>query len=286
MAELRDRLTLDYWREHVLEAAYIGFGLIAFLIFMVASFPYDQALSAALGPAGLALEYSDRRLQLPLGATLDNVRLVSLNNPGPPILQTDQLRLAPTFASILIGRPGVRISADIYNGTVKATVRRAGNELRISFAVDALELRRYRGLVRLGASAEGQLSGSGWVAIAPNGPAASSGDVDLEGKSLIIRIGSGLPPIAFTDLKGSIRLDDGVLEIKRLTGSGTDGTLDAHGAIRLAPDLRASQIALSLKIDPTPGGRARLGFLLGLLPHPPGPQPYNVRGSLLTPKIS
>jgi type II secretion system protein N len=96
----------------------------------------------------------------------------------------------------------------------------------------------------------------------------------------------GLPTLKLGDLDGSARLDHGILTVDALDGSGGDFTVSATGTIRLAPALPDSLVDLRVKLDPTPSGRSRLGILLQMLPHPPGGQPYIVRGHIFAPAIT
>ena len=74
-------LTAAFWREHLLLASYGIWGLFLFLVFLISSFPYRDALSGALSPAGLTLSYEDQHFHFPIGAEMENVRLVRLGNP-------------------------------------------------------------------------------------------------------------------------------------------------------------------------------------------------------------
>src|SRR5208282_3026647 len=65
-----------------------------------------------------------------------------------------------------------------------------------------------------------------------------------------------------------------------------DGELSAAGTIQLAPDPGQSELAIEFTLSPAPAAAAQLAALLAMLPHPPGPQPYRLTGTLNAPRIS
>ncbi|MGC2302491.1 type II secretion system protein GspN, partial [Candidatus Binatus sp.] len=82
------------------------------------------------------------------------------------------------------------------------------------------------------------------------------------------------------------KLDQGTLTIEQLTTSGGDVTLTAEGTIQLAPDPADSELAIQFTLSTTPTAASQLGLLLAILPHPPGPEPYHLTGTLNAPRIS
>jgi len=287
MVDLHQYLSADYWREHLLVVAYVVWGVILFAIFMVGNFPYQDTLSAIANPLGCRITYEDQRLSFPIGAVLENVRLVSTAEPaGGPIFQSADMTLAPALGSLLIGRPGVRINAEAYDGRLYATVGRTGDGIAVYFDARDLNLARYRLAPQLGARLSGTLSGAGSIALSEQSLNASRGNVDLTGKKLTLKFGGALAPITFADCTGIFKLEGGKLTIERLEGKGPDLALHAQGTITLAPDFADSVLQGTLQLEPTPVGRTHLGVLLGLLPHPPDSRPYRLRGPVLAPSIS
>ena len=62
--------------------------------------------------------------------------------------------------------------------------------------------------------------------------------------------------------------------------------LTAEGTIQLAPDPGDSELAIQFTLSTTPAAAAQLGILLTTLPHPPGPEPYHLTGTLNAPRIN
>jgi hypothetical protein len=77
-----------------------------------------------------------------------------------------------------------------------------------------------------------------------------------------------------------------MLTIEELTTSGGDLTLTAEGTVQLAPDPGDSELAIEFTLASAPGAASDLAVLLAMLPHPPGPQPYRLTGTLNAPRIS
>jgi len=148
-------------------------------------------------------------------------------------------------------------------------------------------LARIAAVRALGANVLGLISGGGWIELAASDPAATSGELDFHTSDLTLQVAEGFTPIRLGKVEGSLKLArGGALRVSKLSGHGADGEIQGHGTIRLGPDAGQSRIDFALTIEPSDEGRKRLGVLFGLLPHPPGLQPYMLSGPLLTPSIS
>lgn len=287
MADLRRYLTADYWREHFVATAYWLWGIFLFLVFMVGNFPYQDTLSTILKPMGWRISYGDQRTSFPIGVKLENIRLTSTIDPaGQAVFQSADMTLTPALGSLLMGHPGLHLSAEAYDGRIYATVRRVGDGLEVDLDARNLNLARYRALRLPGASLNGLFSGTGSVALSGHAIDAGSGKLELNGKGFAVKLGAGFPAIAFADCKAILKLEHGVVKIEQIEGNGADLKALAKGELTLAPDLSNSTVQLTLQLDPTPAGRSHLGIWLGLLPHPPSSQPYTIRGPLRAPSIS
>jgi type II secretion system protein N len=282
-----DLLSGEFWRSHLLAISYAGLGLLLFFIFLAADFPYGDALSSLLAPLNLALTYTDHRARLPIGAELDGVTLSNTLAPGsPPLLDGANVTLAPTLGSLLLVRPGIHLKAELYGGFLSLVLYHISDGVGVGVDASGLDLSRYDQLVRMGVNLRGFLSGNAAASLPGADPMLGNGQVHLKVTHCTLRIMRGLPTLKLGDLDGSARLDHGILTVDALDGSGGDFTVSATGTIRLAPALPDSLVDLRVKLDPTPSGRSRLGILLQMLPHPPGGQPYIVRGHIFAPAIT
>ncbi len=286
MPEFDEFLSLDYWRDHSIVAAYALAGLVLFAIFVVGTFPYDQALTGALTPLGYKVSYQDERPAFPVGAVLENVKLLSLNQPAaPPLVQSDALKLTPGLGT-LIGRPGVAIHADLYGGRARVSVGHSGDLTKLTFDLSNIDLARYPLPPQVGAGLKGIVSAKGNFQMAGQAIASQQGALTLDGHDLDFVLVKGLPTLRFRSLKGSLQIDQSTLRINDLQGSGPDMTVSGSGLIHMGPTVASSLMELTLRISPTVAGRVRLGVLFAFLPHPPDNRPYVFHGPLLMPSVS
>src|SRR5271156_6878875 len=122
----------DFAREQRRTIVYSAFGAVVFLASLAATFPYAATLTALLQPLSLGFSSSSQGLNLPLGAALSNVRLVSLQPASAFEIESPDVTLAPALGALLLGEPGVRVHAQIYGGTLSATVYRKGAKVGVS----------------------------------------------------------------------------------------------------------------------------------------------------------
>jgi type II secretion system protein N len=286
MPELNELLSVDFWHEHLLAVSYVGAGLLLFIVFVIAGFPYDRALTGTLAPMGLQLSYSDQHLRFPIGSVLENVTLLDMHQPGgEPVFQSDRVALAPGLGT-LIGRPGIHVDADAYDGQARVTLQQSGNLSTIGFDLKEVDLSRYPLPTRYGVSVRGIVSAKGNLRVDDVTKISQDGAMTLLIRELAVGMGRALPRISFSRLDAELTIRHGVVTVDRLEGSGPDAALSVHGTVHLGPTAQLTTVDLSARITPTAIGRARLGFLLGFLPHPPDSRPYVIRGSLAAPALS
>ena len=277
----------DFARAHRDALLYAGFGALVFIASLAATFPYAATLQALLRPMRLDFSSSGQGISLPLGASLSDVRVVSLEPSSPFEIESPDVTLAPALTALVLGEPGVRVHARIYGGVLRATVYRSGAEVGVRFALNDMGLARMSALRATGLNLMGRVSGDGWARLAAADASASTGVFDFRTDDLMLQVASGFAPIRLGKVQGNARLNPGgALRITTLSGKGPDGLIDGHGTIRVGPDARRSHIDFALTIQPTGEGRRRLGVLFGLLPHPPDARPYLLSGPLLAPSVS
>jgi type II secretion system protein N len=277
----------DFAREQRNAIVYSAFGVVFFIASLAATFPYVATLTALLQPLSLAFTSSGQGFHLPLGAELSDVRVVSLDASSPFEIESPQVTLAPAIGALLLGEPGVRVHAQIYGGTLGATLYRNGAKVGVSFSLSDMGLARLAALRAFGGSVLGRVSGGGWAEIAGNKAGTATGELNFSTADLTIQVAEGFAPIRLGQVEGALKLArGGMLRVTKLSGRGPDGEIHGQGTIHIGPDARQSQIDFQLTIQPSAEGRSRLGVLFGLLPHPPGSQPFVLSGPLLTPSIS
>ena len=286
MPDFNQLLSREYWRAHQLELWYGTAALVLFLGFMFATFPYDPALKAALGPMGLRFESSEQTLAFPFGARLNNVEVRSLS-PGPPLFTSESVRIWPALGSLLLLHPGISASAQAYGGKLDVSVHRSGDGAAVSFDTDKLDLAALHLMKEIGVALGGELSGDGKITFDPVSPGDDSGRAHLTAKGFLLRIPGPMPALALGEVELTAKLSDGVVQISDIKSSGGDLAIEGHGTVRLdTMDWRQSAIAIDFTLTPSPTARQRLAFLLNFLPHPPGTGPYKVGGTIASPLFS
>jgi type II secretion system protein N len=272
-------------------AAYFAVGLAVFVLFLVASFPYNATMSSMLAPYHLRLTYDRQRISLPLGAKLFNVSLVpTLPGQGDALLQSPEVTLAPTLSALLLGRPGLRVTARLYDGMVRVALRQQlHGATDIAFQLDAINPARCAPLTALGAIIEGRVTAAGTARIVSPSVADNSAQMTIQGHGVVLTLvnGFGFPPMALGDVSGMLRLDQGTLALDQIHVANGDAAIDGSGTIQLGQSLADSTIELNFTLIPTPAGRDHLGFFLQALPHhEDSATPYNLSGPLLAPRLS
>jgi type II secretion system protein N len=275
-------------RRMLLGAAYVIFGAALFIAFLADMFPYGDTISAMLEPLNLKLVYREQRMHFPIGARLADVRLLSTAGPQYQIvLRSPAVILAPTIASLLLGRPGLRVRAQIYGGTVGATVYQRKTIASIAFTIDSLSLARAEPLRQFGAEFGGAISGAGTAELIENADLSSdTAHLALAGTGVSIKVLDGLPPMRLGAVTGVAGLSDGAITLNDVDAHGDDVAIAARGTIQLAPDLAESVVDLTVSLTPTPAGRDRFGMLINMLPHPPARGPYYIHGPLMSPSVN
>ena len=276
-----------FLRGKWLLTSYLVFGVILFVAFLVASFPYADTVTSMLAPFKLKLVYQGQRMSPPIGARLEDVRLISVaNSPEQLLLQSPDVILAPTVGSLFFGQTGLRVRAGLYGGTVRATVHQHGGIVDVNFDLNSIMLEQSDALRQFGALLSGSISGTGSAELRGPQVPDNSANLVLDGQRVAIQIVNGFPPVHLGAISGVITLENGTLRLRDVEGHGGDAEIKAEGAIQLGPDLPDSTVDLRVSVTPTARGRAHFGLFLNLLPHPPGAGPYIIRGPLMSPSIS
>jgi type II secretion system protein N len=270
----------------LIRAGYVVVGLSLFAAYLISTFPYSTTLSKVLAPMGLEFSSTSQHASFPFGARLSDVRLISTRPPSPGLLvESPAVIIAPAFLSMLTMHPGVRVKANLYDGVVNVTLRPNKRGTAISYDLDSVELARQQLWTIPGASAAGALSGSGNLMVSSD-DIAEAGDGVLSAAGLTFTSAFASAPIRLGEGHSKFTLDDGTLTIEEFSTSGGDLTLTGEGTVQLAPDPGESELAIEFTLATAPTAPPQLAALLAILPHPPGPEPYHLSGTLNAPRIS
>lgn len=286
MPELAAHFAAQPRRVGLVRLGYAIAALILFITFLVSTFPYSSTLAKVLAPMGLEFTSTGQGIHFPIGAELTGVRVSSIASPGAiPLFESPAITIAPSLVSFLMMHPGVRVKASVYDGVVTASARPSGLGTALSLDLDALDVARQHLTENLGLNATGHLSGAGnfWIGSRIDAD-TGAGELSASILSLISPFVNG--PIRLGDLRAKFQLASGILTIESLACSGGDLAIEASGTVQLSPNPADSRIAIQFTLTPSPAATARLGSLLATLPHPPGPEPYQLGGTLNSPRIS
>jgi type II secretion system protein N len=288
---LRSRRTLEapadapYRGTRLIRFGYVGVGLSLFAAYLISTFPYSTTLTNVLAPMGLEVSSTSQSASFPFGARLSGVRLISTRPASAGLLvESPAVTIAPAFLSMLTMHPGVRVKAALYDGVVNVTLRPGRRGTAINYDLDSVELARQQLWTIPGASASGALSGSGNLLLSPD-DIAENGDGVLSAAGLTFTSAFASSPIRLGEGHSKFKLDQGTLTIEQLTTSGGDLTITAEGTVQLAPDPGQSELDIQFTLSTAPTA-SQLAVLLAILPHPPGPQPFHLTGTLNAPRIS
>jgi type II secretion system protein N len=286
MAELPESASASFWRNHLVQIGYAAFGLVLFAGLLFATFPYSATLSKVLAPMGFEFSSASQSIHFPFGAELTGVSVRSMKSSTPyPALECPAVTIAPSLLSLLIFQPGVRVSASLYDGVAKLTIRPSSGGTAISYDLDTLNIAEQQLVTIPAGAASGTISGHGKLWLAPADLDADTGDGELSGAGLAVTSPLASGPILLGSAGANFKLEHGALTIEGLKTSGGDLTVTASGTIQLAPDPAESTLAIEFTLVPEPAAVSRLGMLFALLPHPPNAQPYRLIGTLSAPRI-
>src|SRR5207302_8405944 len=143
-----------------------------------------------------------------------------------------------------------------------------------------VHLDQYRGLRGFGPALGGVMAADGEARIYPADIAHDSGAFELNGTQISMRAAPGMPAVSLGDLTAHLVLDQGKINVDQIASHGGDVSISGRGVIQLEPNISDSPLAIKIELNASPEGRAKLGFLLRLLPHPPNTTPYLIGGTL------
>lgn len=279
---------------------YVAFGVVAFVLGLYLTFPYDALKRFAISQAqaqGLQLRISAMGPGL-FGVTAYAVRIAPApkDDKTPEALQVDSVSLRPSLFPL-----GVAARGKAMGGTFHATVGGLG---ALVVNADFSDLDPTQGNFKgfSGISAKGRASGAlsldlPKTATGPDGKsrvpnlAEANGELSLaldafsvEGGQVTVPIYGtptpvDLPRIAFGNLAGQLTFTKGNGTLSKLSAKSDDLEAEGSGTIRLAKRLAFSEMNLSIKLKTQPAFVSRLGLLgsgLSMLPNAPGAPGYRL----------
>ena len=270
--------------------------MVAFLVFLYVTFPYDllqQRLVEGASQAGVQLVMAPLRPALPPGVRTRDVQLVMNQvSPNVPLVHLGDLRIQPDWLALVSRKMQARFAAGLYSGHVEGEVRYAHAEGTPLWDIKArfadLDVTQYP-LVRLDDKTflRGRVSGEAAVTLAQDGQ-MQDGTFNLRGQPLALASAPGwrlqLPhEIACDSLQGELKTTSRQGGNVLLTCQGKDLDIEARGTVGWRPALMDSQLNLRWKVrseEAYKQERDLLAVLVGKRPDRRGEVAFGVQGPL------
>jgi type II secretion system protein N len=237
--------------------------VVAFLVFLLATFPFDTLARrieievqraggdiaiASMGPAFLGFRARDVRLRPP-----------STTGPAPEF-RFDTVTIRPDLLALLGRRTSFSFSATAFSGSanghaaLSSDARTAGSlqSLKLDTAdidLHSLPLKETWGVELLGRAT----SKTDLPTLIPSETTTGSITLSIKGLAIANASVQGLtvPRTVLGDLDASIVIDKGAAKVERAQTRGGDIDLDLEGTIRMRPLLSLSQADLRLRLRPS-----------------------------------
>jgi type II secretion system protein N len=254
--------------------------VVAFLVFLLATFPFDTLARrieievqraggdiaiASMGPAFLGFRARDVRLRPP-----------STTGPAPEF-RFDSITIRPDLLALLGRRTSFSFLATAFSGSanghaaLSSDPRTAGSlqSLKLDTAdidLHSLPLKETWGVELLGRAT----SKTDLPTLIPSETTTGSITLSIKGLAIANASVQGLtvPRTVLGDLDASIVIDKGAAKVERAQTRGGDIDVDLEGTIRMRPLLSLSQADLRLRLRPSerwlsanPAMRGLLGLL-------------------------
>ena len=238
--------------------------LLAFLFFLVVTFPYDllaRRIEMEAQRAGAELTIGSAGAGGLASLSARDVRVRVLRGPGAeawPELRFEKAVFSPDLLAILLRRTSFGFSVRGYGGSAKGHVRLSNDPRQpglSSFRLDAtdIDLAAFPLREMAGITAAGKLRiAADLPALLPVETAHGSIGLTLEGAAVTGGAVSGfsVPRTALGHVDGSVSVDKGIARVDKTSARGGDVDADVDGNVNLRPLLSLSQADLHVRFRP------------------------------------
>ncbi|HTO95410.1 MAG TPA: type II secretion system protein GspN [Myxococcales bacterium] len=238
--------------------------LLAFLLFLVLTFPYDvlaRRIEMEAQRAGVELTIGSAGAGgfASLKARDVRVRVVPASGEPWPELRFDRASFRPDLLALILRRSSFSFSVAGYGGAARGHVS-LSSDPRLpgvsSFRIDAddLDLSTLPLREMMGLAAGGKLRlNADFPALQPAEAAHGSLGLQLEGAAITggAVLGFIVPRTSIGRVEGSVTMDKGVARVEKASARGGDIEADVDGSVSLRPLLSLSQADLHLRFRPS-----------------------------------
>jgi len=279
-----------------------GYGFLTLLLtlyFMFLTFPYETLKDRYLPKAEAKLPFtvSIREVEASplLWIHLSGVNISPKGKAKNPLVHVTTLKVRPALLDLLLGRPALRIKADLYDGFISGKVGRRKGETSLAFSWEDLrpEKHPYVAEVAKGAKVKGSIEGELQLTVRGANWHGGKGTFSLgleQGSVQNAQVyGFTLPPLEGITGKGLVNLDQrkATLESLNLKSDQLSVTLD--GNMNVSTRLASSRLNLKGKLKLSGQLESQYQPMIGSFlknQDPQGFYTFSLRGTLGNPRFS
>jgi type II secretion system protein N len=279
---------------------YLFYFILLFLFFLYLLFPYDKLKERMIfeieSRSSLSVKINKLSPLLFNGIKLTDAEVSLKNDPKKTPLFKGDARLRLSLLQLIRLGLSVKGSIKAYNG--EAALNIANN--RIAGEIRGIDISSYAALKALfGIDAAGIINGRMDVSSSNNmlsangmGLTKAGGEARFDISQFSLRnvniLGIKLPDTSFDAVQSEMRLEQGRVNIKKLSLEGRDLNLYVSGDIVIAGDMLSSPLNITVRIKPSVRFEEenKVFFSMSKGKGPDGFYNINIRGTLRSPAVS
>lgn len=294
-------------RKIVQWAGYIVLGLIAYVMFMYWTFPFDQlkgrlegAIEKSLGP-----DYDVRIASIApnfvTGVVMKGVSLsIRSGSTTQTILDVDKAKLRVGLFSLIFGNPEASFSLQFKKSSIDGTVQKRDNVIHFKADLDPLLMANVPWFTTvLGLQLDGKVSGALSISTPVDGNKPSEGSVDLGFQGGELKAGSRVPlgqlgsmvvtnPIKFAqgkDSKLAIKWSKGMMDLTQWKWADGDIQLDLKGQLFTGASAANTRLNVNGTITLSPQFEKDFPIIAMISKQADGSYSISITGNLNRPSI-
>ncbi len=266
---------------------FLSFGLcffIAAVIFLPLA-PFAHQLELRMAKQGIPLQIEQPQLLFPPGIGAQKLRITPRQRPQAPFL-FENAALSPRWTSLVSSNQGARFEAHFLQGKISGSAYRNG---QLSIHAEKLHLDEPLGpqlpLIFVATLEQGEFDGR----LPLTGKNSSQLQLQLIDARLagLKKLGNNSDTLMIGRLRFTAKAQGPLVQITQLSSSGPAFDLKGTGTLRIGRTAASSSLNLTLVLTPKELDPTLLDLLtLVKKPQADGNYRFNLRGSLLSPRIN
>ena len=237
--------------------AYVVLTVVLTLYFMFLTFPYEFLKDRFLPQWEESLPYKVfiRQIQATplLWVRLSGVKIFQEQQGTTPFLDISQVGIRPSFLDLLIGKPALRINADLYDGSIRGKVGRKERDLDLDLSWKGVNPEKHPFFSkREGTQVQAGITGDLLLHLKGGNLYGSKGTLSLGLKDGSVKnlqvYGFTLPSLQGITGKGQVQLDQRKATLEDMSLESDEMSVSMEGNVDLSPRLTSSRLNLKGKI--------------------------------------